>query len=241
MFFSIITVCYNCKAELEPTICSVLSQTVSDYEYLIIDGASVDGTAELAEQYAKNHSNFSVVSEHDNGIYDAMNKGTNLSHGDYILFLNAGDIFHSNNVLEEAKNAIMKEKLDIYYGDVSKGGNIIKQDMALTVFRLVFLERMLCHQSIFAKSDQCKKHPFDLSLKICADRDWLIQSLMDKATAKYIPNLVVSDYDTTGISSNYSLYQGESLRIGEKYGGKMALYFIRIKREIGKMIGHKYF
>ena len=241
MFFSIITVCYNCRAEIESTIRSVLSQSISDYEYLIIDGASGDGTAEIAKEYADNHSHVSVVSEPDHGIYDAMNKGVRFAKGDYILFMNAGDTFYSDTVLENAKKIMGQDKADIYYGDVMKEGSVVRQNQKLTLFRLVYMERMLCHQSIFAKSSQLKEHPFDVNLKICADRNWLVERLQEKASMRYMPGLVVCDYDTTGVSSNFSAYQGDSLRIARKHGGNKAVLFVKVKRAIGKMLGHNYF
>lgn len=240
MFFSIITVCYNCRAEIEPTIRSVLSQSISDYEYLIIDGASGDGTAEIAKEYADNHSHVSLVSEPDNGIYDAMNKGVRFAKGDYILFMNAGDTFYSDTVLESAKKIIEKDRADIYYGDVIKEGSVVRQNQKLTRFRLVYMERMLCHQSIFAKSNQWNEQPFDLNLKICADREWLVERIQEKASTRYMPNLIVCDYDTTGVSSNFSAYQGDSLKIARKHGGNKAVLFVKVKRAVGKLFGHNY-
>lgn len=240
MLFSVITVCYQCKDALEVTACSVLAQSLADYEYLIIDGGSTDGTAELAKEYASRDSRMTVVSEPDGGIYDAMNKGTGLAKGQYILFLNAGDVFVSDTVLEQVKAALEKEPGDIYFGDVRREGRIVRQNRKPTLFRLIYLEWMVCHQSIFAKRQQCKEDPFDMSLKICADRDWLIRRLKAGARVCHLHNLLVCDYDTSGVSSNYGAFQGESLRIAETYGGKKAVLFVKIKRAMGRLLGHRY-
>lgn len=239
MFFSVITVCYNCKEDIELTVRSVLDQSLTDYEYIIVDGASKDGTTEIAKKYSESDCRIMLVSEPDNGIYDAMNKGVKLSSGRYIIFLNAGDTFHSKTVLEDVKKIIEIDQKKIYYGDVSKNGFQIKQNKRITMFGLICLESMLCHQSIFAEATQCKLHPFNTDFKICADRDWLIQRLKEKVSIRYMPNTVVADYDTTGVSSNISAYQGDSLQVVQKNGGKIAVLFVKMKRCIGKLIGHK--
>ena len=239
MFFSVITVCYNCKSDIERTIQSVLDQSMTDYEYIIIDGASKDGTTEIANKYTECGHHIILISEPDNGIYDAMNKGVKLSSGRYIFFLNAGDLFHSKTILEDVKKIIEKEQKDIYYGDVCKDGFRIRQNKGITMFGMIYLEDMLCHQSIFAKANQCKMHPFNTDFRICADRDWLIQIIKEKASIQYMPNVVVSDYDTTGVSSNISVYQGDSLNVVQKHGGNTAVFFVKMKRFIGRIIGHK--
>ena len=94
---SIITVCYNCYKDLEKTIKSVLSQTYANKEYLIIDGGSTDGTKQVLQEY--NSKIDFIVCEPDNGIYDAMNKGIKMATGDWIICMNAGDVFTSENIL----------------------------------------------------------------------------------------------------------------------------------------------
>ena len=96
--FSVVTISYNCASEIEATICSVLNQTYPYINYVIIDGNSSDGTMDIVEKY-RNHIE-TVVSEPDSGIYNAMNKGLKYCNGDYVVFMNAGDVFASNSVLE---------------------------------------------------------------------------------------------------------------------------------------------
>ena len=95
--FSIITITFHAEATLPATLQSVESQTFTDYEYLVVDGASTDGTLKIIERYRPHiHT---VISEKDNGLYDAMNKGLALATGDYVCFLNAGDCLHEDDTL----------------------------------------------------------------------------------------------------------------------------------------------
>ena len=97
--FSVITVTYNAEKVLEDTLQSVISQTYRHVEYIIVDGASKDGTIKIIDKYRERiHT---VVSEPDKGLYDAMNKGIALATGDYLCFLNAGDSFHEDDALQE--------------------------------------------------------------------------------------------------------------------------------------------
>ena len=114
MKVSVVTICYNAKTVIERTIQSVLNQTYSDIEYILIDGGSTDGTVEIIKQYS--HRISSWVSEPDHGIYDAMNKGVMRATGEWIHFLNAGDVYHDHDVLENFVPKI-SATTDIAYGD----------------------------------------------------------------------------------------------------------------------------
>ena len=107
--FSIVTVCYNAEAELEDTIQSVIAQTYRHVEYIIVDGASKDGTLAIIERYKGRIAR--VVSEPDKGLYDAMNKGLRLATGDYVCFLNAGDCFHEDSTLQRMADTLTKAEL----------------------------------------------------------------------------------------------------------------------------------
>ena len=97
MKISVITVCFNAVSTIEKTICSVLNQSWSDLEYIIIDGGSKDGTVDILKKYSSRLSYY--ISEPDKGIYDAMNKGVKKASGDYVLFLGADDLLFDNEVL----------------------------------------------------------------------------------------------------------------------------------------------
>ena len=106
MKISIITITYNSVKMLNRALESVQSQTYPDIEHIIVDGASTDGTREMIEAYAKKHPNVRWISEPDEGIYNALNKGLQYAHGDYVLFLNSGDWLFENTTLERVLNII---------------------------------------------------------------------------------------------------------------------------------------
>ena len=114
--FSIITVTYNAEAVLEDTIQSVISQTYHHVEYILVDGASKDGTLSIIDRYRDRITR--IVSEPDKGLYDAMNKGIRLATGDYLCFLNAGDSFHEDDTLQQMVRSISGNELpDVLYGE----------------------------------------------------------------------------------------------------------------------------
>ncbi|MCH5306813.1 MAG: glycosyltransferase [Prevotella sp.] len=115
MKVSIITICYNCQEDLEKTIISVISQTYSDKEYIIIDGGSTDGSTEVLKHY--NDKIDILISEPDNGIYDALNKGVRLATGEWIICLNAGDIFTSEHILSNIFNQEIPQSKSFIYSD----------------------------------------------------------------------------------------------------------------------------
>lgn len=152
--FTIVTVVYNAKDALEKTVESVRGQTYSDYEHIIVDGGSNDGTVEYINLLK--YYNIKHISKKDNGIYDAMNKGIDLASGEYLLFLNAADTFASDDVLENIAQKIKKDKPKIVYG----GANVHAEDgkflSSLKPFELNkrnlnrYATRVVCHQSLFA-------------------------------------------------------------------------------------------
>ena len=114
--FSIITITFNAESTLEPTLCSVAAQQENDYEYLIVDGASKDGTVALARQY---DCVTRIISEPDRGLYDAMNKGIKAATGEYLIFLNAGDSLYAPDTLNKLHDFIGENRPDILYGETA--------------------------------------------------------------------------------------------------------------------------
>ncbi len=100
---SVATVCYNCKDTIEKTIISVLMQTYREIEYIIVDGASTDGTLDIVDKYIED-DRIVLISEPDKGLYDAMNKAVARATGDYIIYMNSGDVFASDDVFDKIKN-----------------------------------------------------------------------------------------------------------------------------------------
>lgn len=196
---SIITVNYNNKIGLEKTFNSVFSLDNKDYEYIVIDGGSSDGSKELIK---KNTDKIDFwVSESDKGIYNAMNKGIKKAKGEYLLFLNSGDIFYSSDVLKSCSQLFTG--YDLIYYNIEFGvnsGNIINYPSKLSL--KYFLSNMICHQAIFFSKKLFDKYGcYDENYRIIADWKFLVLALT-KFNAKYLHvNKTLVSYDTTGLSS----------------------------------------
>ena len=169
VLFSIITVVYNTKEDLKKTTESIQNQTFKNFEHVIIDGDSNDDTLEYIKSLEYN--NVTYISEKDNGIYDAMNKGINLASGEYLLFLNAADTFTSDDVLKNITQGIEKENPKIIYG----GANVCSEDgKFLSNLKSLILNkknlnryatRVVCHQSIFVHKSVVKPYSDEYRLK----------------------------------------------------------------------------
>lgn len=199
---SVITINYNDKAGLEKTIKSVISQTFKNFEFIIIDGNSDDGSKEVLNTY----SNYITywVSEPDKGIYNAMNKGIKMATGDYTLFLNSGDRLHDTEVLESVNN-LMDKNLDIYYGDIIYD-EIVQHTERTFPDKLTFaffFEQNISHQASFIKRSLFDTiFLYDENFKIVSDWEFFTYAICKReASYKHI-NLIITDYDATGISSN---------------------------------------
>jgi len=171
MKITIITVCYNAAKTIEETIKSVISQDYQDLEYIIIDGASTDGTKEIIEKYKKIFP-IIYISEKDKGIYDAMNKGIDLASGDYLNFMNADDYFFNKDVIAEMIPYLEKQD-DIVYGDMEvryKDFKLIKKEP-----QPKYLWRgPVNHQSSFIKKETMKKYKYNIENKIVADFEFFL-------------------------------------------------------------------
>lgn len=213
--FSVITITYNAASTLEDTIQSVITQTYHRIEYIIIDGASTDGTMQLIERYADRIAK--VVSEPDKGLYDAMNKGIALATGDYLIFLNAGDSFHADTTLQQVVQSIKgKELPDILYGDTALVDN---QRHFVRMRRLAppkhlnwksFRQGMLvCHQAFIAKRSLAEN--YDCQYRFSADFDWCIR-MMRKAHTLHDTHLTLVDYLDEGLTT-----QNQQASLRERY------------------------
>ncbi len=202
--FTVIMVCFNDKDRVKKTIESVLSQTYSNVEFLIIDGDSSDGTADILKKYSI-FPKVNIFSEKDRGIYNAMNRGITRASGDYIFFLNAGDLFYDNHVLENAAAYMINDTTAIYYGNICSiypDGSCITSDYSGLEQRLVqslFNGEMPCHQSVFAPGKTLVNHYFREQYSIRADFEWLVSSVGRQVKCTYMP-LIISCYDMSGVS-----------------------------------------
>ena len=182
--FSIITVTFNASKVLEKTILSVINQTYTNIEYIIVDGGSSDGTVELIRQYESGISYW--VSEADNGIYDAMNKGLRRATGDYVWFLNAGDIFQHHHIVSEvALKAEQAGQPGILYGEtdlMDNKGRVFAERRLKTPRNLTWksfkMGMLVCHQAFIAKRSIAPE--YDMQYRFSADFDWCIRC-MEKA------------------------------------------------------------
>jgi len=201
MKFSIITVNLNNVEGLKRTIDSVVHQTYKDYEWIIIDGGSTDGSTELIEQYKQNFIYW--CSEPDKGIYNAMNKGVIHANGDYLLFLNSGDVFHDNDVL--GKIVQLRTDVDIIIGLVKRmdNGKFHFNHCSSIVMQLV--RSSISHQGTFIKKSLFCANQYNESLKIASDKLFFIETILINNCSFIRTNIVVADMDMTGIShdSNY--------------------------------------
>ena len=194
MKVSVITINYNNRDGLEKTIHSTINQTSKDFEFIIIDGASTDGSVEAIKRHADKINYWS--SEPDKGIYNAMNKGIGKANGVYCIFMNSGDSFYSENVIEEFIR--LSDDSDIVCGDTWLGK--LKEAPDEITFDTLY-NLSICHQSAFIRTSLMKKYLYDESLKIVADRKFFLQALiLENCSYKHI-NTIVANYDITGFSA----------------------------------------
>lgn len=183
--FSIITVTYNAEQTLERTLQSVASQTCLDYEHLIVDGASSDGTVALARQYQQKtaEGRVVIVSEPDHGLYDAMNKAIGLAKGDFLCFLNAGDKLHNADTLMLTAAAASQDTGVIYgYTDIvdSEGRFLHRRRLsppARLTWRSFQSGMTVCHQAFYANRRIVQN--YDLRYRFSADFDWCIRCMKE--------------------------------------------------------------
>lgn len=201
MKFSVITVCFNDKTGLERTIKSVVGQTFSDFEYIVIDGASSDGSVELIQQYADKIDYW--VSEPDNGVYAAMNKGIKRTQGEYCIFMNSGDTFYSYDVLEKVALSDFSSDLAVGKACMTRGRRISSVVSPPDFICLGFwLHHSVIHQASFMRADFLKERLYDESLRIVSDWKYMLSEYLTKRYTYEPLNVIICNFDTTGISSN---------------------------------------
>jgi glycosyltransferase involved in cell wall biosynthesis len=198
---SIVTINWNNGAGLKKTIDSVIAQSFKEIEYIIVDGASTDNSPNIIEEYRAQVD--IAISEPDNGIYNAMNKGLAKANGEYIMFLNSGDIFYSTDVLEKLFNEITDEYY--FYGNIVVVDQSQKKIYLPSVERIFFAERyqhnLPMQPAFFAKRHLVKEFGgFDEQYKIIADVALIAKICNLNLKYKYI-NIPVTLFDYHGISS----------------------------------------
>lgn len=202
--FSIITITYNAATTLPPTLRSVESQTFTNYEYIVVDGASKDDTVALVEASTLKAR---LISEPDKGLYDAMNKGLKMATGEYLIFLNAGDAFHAPDTLQCIADAIGNNRPGVVYGETA----IVDADRQFLMMRRLkapekltwrsFANGMLvCHQAFIARRDIAPL--YDMHYRYSADVDWCIRCM--KQTDELLnTHLTLIDYLNEGETTRH--------------------------------------
>lgn len=243
--FSIITVTFNAQDSIVPTLESVKSQRFGDFEHLIIDGASSDATISLAREIGS--ASIRILSEKDKGLYDAMNKGLKLARGRYVIFLNAGDSFASNDSLSLYADAASSDP-DIIYGDtlIVDDKRQIKGPRHLSVPDVLTFDSfsngmLICHQAFCVKRELAPE--YDLSYRFSADYDWTvkcIQSTMpDKCVNLHAVTIHYLDEGMTEKNKKASLKERfDIMRKHYGLGKTLAKHIGFIPRALSRKFGH---
>lgn len=247
--FSIITCTWQAATVLERTLASVAAQDYTGVEHLIIDGASTDGTLQLAHRYAEDvkgcgRHRVRVVSESDGGLYDAMNKGLRLATGQYVLFLNAGDTLHAPDTLSRVAAAARQGDVlpGVVYGDtdiVDENGRFQRHRRLSPPERLTWRSfrsgMLVCHQAFYALTAIARATPYNLGYRYSADIDWCIR-VMREAERQRRPlrrvSAVVADFLDGGMTTqNHRKSLRERFRVMRSHYGlastlAMHLWFV---------------
>lgn len=204
---TIITVCYNAKSEIEKTMKSVLSQSYDNIEYIIIDGASTDNTLEIVNSLVSKYisRNVQIFSEPDKGIFDAMNKGIEKATGEWINFMNAGDVFYNEQVIEKVFKSEISDNVGVIFGDTYTENGPFK------MLPFIYNPQKLCgmgisHQSLFVRTSLAKNNPFDMSFKVAADYNMIRQIYNQGYDFKRF-DMPISVYDLNGYSAHNVIRQ----------------------------------
>ena len=215
---TIITICYNIKDEIERTCKSIIDQTWQDFEWIVVDGGSTDGTVDVLKKYADRID--VLISEKDSGIYNAMNKGIKLAHGTWLNFMNGGDCFAANDVLEK----VFKDKeynADVLYGDMriqKKGKEVHINHYPNEVNKTYFKHGRIGHQAAFIKYDLFEKYGmYNEKYKIASDWEKWIIFTENNCVFQHL-DFIVCNFDVSGIGSKPSpLREYENTRIISEY------------------------
>lgn len=230
MLFSVITVVYNGVDTIEETIDSVIHQDFNEFEYIIIDGGSNDGTVEIVQKHSDYIDKF--VSEPDKGIYDAMNKGIELSAGKFVIFMNAGDVFYNKHVLKKI-SCLEISSYDVLFGNTVSVNLNASLETKVVVKDLKFLWKSLgycglCHQSVFISRELLLANPFSLSLHIAADFEQILLIYLNGHDFLYLETFV-SKITQDGISSKQFVKSKiESFGVVKKKIDKLRVSRIRV-------------
>lgn len=240
MKFSVITVCLNPGEKLALTLESVLRQSCQDLEVILKDGGSKDGSIEAWREDNAARPGAEKVkffAEKDSGIYEAMNQAVAHASGEFVLFLNCGDTFADEHVLERTKKVLEEEKRSgadmealVLYGDTCGEKNGVAIAAAPKITGFTCYRNIPCHQSCFYSAALCKKKPYDLRYKIRADYDHFLWCYYRAEAKMRHMGFAVAAYEGGGFSENKKNRERdrkEHKQITETYMKKTALFSYR--------------
>lgn len=224
--FSIITVSYNSVDTIEQTILSVLNQTYSNIEYIIIDGGSTDGTVDIIKKHEDKISHW--VSEADNGIYDAMNKGIQLATGGWVGILNSDDYYELDAITKIHDAILSNSGSELVYGNLKlineNGTTTIERP--ITDLEMISNNMTISHPTVFVKRIIYEKFGlFNLNYKLTADWELLLRFFKSKVLFVYV-NVLIANFRVGGAGSGFKvIHLNERYKIRHLYSNKKAIYY----------------
>lgn len=253
MVISIITATYNSANTVRDTFKSVLLQNYTNYEYIVVDGGSKDGTVDIICEYEQLFcGRMKWVSEPDKGIYDAMNKGIGMATGDVVGLLNSDDFYTSNNILTEVVAAFINSSLDAVYGDIHyvNDGNLKKcvRYYSSKPFHRWWMRFgfMPAHPSFYCKRSLYEKYgAFDLSYKVAADFECLLRLIfIHKIKTRYLPldfvTMRTGGASTSGLASHKRIMHDHQLAFKKNGVYSNVLFeFLRYGYKVLEIMEHK--
>lgn len=192
--FSVITICLNAGKDLIETVNSTLEQTYNNFEIIVKDGISVDGCIEMLPSDPR----INLIVKKDKSLYDAMNQAIDAVTGDYVIFMNCGDLFYAKDTLEILAKAIQKDNALMYYGLCYNRMMDHVNVYPKKITRLTCYRTMICHQSTVYMSRLLKERKYDLSYKIYADREMLLYLVCEKRIDPVYVDTIVVNYKAGG-------------------------------------------
>lgn len=231
---SVITVVLNGEQYLEETIRSVVNQSYNNVEYIIIDGGSTDKTLDIIRQYEDKIDYW--VSEKDGGIYDAMNKGVLLSTGEWVNFMNCGDRFYSDDIV----NYIFTKNIcsDFLYGDVElryPTFSVIRKSKSLS---LIWQGMAFSHQSLFTRRKWHNKHPFEIyKYDVASDYDFICKLVCSEKISAIHEPVVIASVDMVGYSGcRVTKWIVENYKIARSYYCSFDFFAFYIKKYLSALV-----
>lgn len=249
MRLSIVTINLNNASGLEATLSSIAEQTFQDYELIVVDGLSQDNSSTVIESYSSIISK--VISEKDKGIFDAHNKGIDHCSGDYILFLNSGDILADQHTLSRIFQRSLKG--DIVYGDMlidSGKERVAGRQPSVITLNFLYNATIWHPASLFKRDLFTRLGKYDIQFKIVADYEFILRAFFSRAHFQYVPE-IFAVFFTDGISSDPAMmplhYKERHLAQKMHYSKKQILWIRRMnllkkgRRSFSKMLLFRFF